>query len=89
MRLRIGWIFTGLALIAAASSPAQAGPIWTGPGWYLEETESGFDETLISGPYADEDACNAVRPPDNQDYNYLCEYEGTDPTVAPPPQGGV
>ncbi len=86
MRMRSWWIFAGLALAGAASSPVRADGSWTGPGWYLEESESGFDETLLSGPYADEAGCNAVRPADNEDYNYYCEYEGTDPTVPKPPR---
>lgn len=90
MRIRGWWLFAGLALAGATSSPAEADGSWTGPGWYIEESETGFfDETLVSGPYGDEDACNAVKPADDRDYSYFCVYEGTDPTVPEPPRERV
>lgn len=86
MRKRWWWVSAGLVLAGITPDLAQADGTWTGAGWYLEESATGFDETLVSGPYADEAACNAIRPADSSDYSYFCEYEGTDPTVPKPPQ---
>lgn len=82
-------VFTGLVLAGVTAGPARADVSWSGPGWYVEATESGFDATLVSGPYADEDRCNAARPADTDDYSYYCDYEGTDPSVVNPPGIGL
>jgi len=72
-------------LAGVLMSPAQAEGSWTAPGWYVEETSMGFDETLVSGPYADEAQCKAALPANTDDYDYDCNYEGTDPSASEPP----
>lgn len=85
MRTHSCLIFTGLALAGISSGPAQADVSWTGAGWYVEATATGFDSSLVSGPYADQDQCKAAQPADTDDYSYTCEYEGSDPDAASPP----
>jgi hypothetical protein len=86
MHVRGRWLIAGLALLGVVSGPAQADVPWTGPGWYVESTETGFDLFLVSGPYADKDQCESARPADTDDYSYDCEYESTDPDAAIPPR---
>ena len=75
----------GLTFAAVlASSPVSADVAWTGPGWYVEATATGFDSSLVSGPYDDQGACEAARPADTDDYSYDCEYEGSDPDAGGP-----
>lgn len=82
------WLITAGLFSATALLPvtAAADGSWTGPGWYVEMTESGFDATLVSGPYGDEAGCKAALPEDTADYSYYCEDEETDPTVEHPPR---
>jgi hypothetical protein len=68
-----------------AAAPASADVSWTGPGWYVEATATGFDSSLVSGPYDDQGACDAARPADTDDYSYDCGYEGSDPDAGGPP----
>lgn len=89
MRIRPWGSLTGIVLLGTVAGIAHADASWTGPGWYVEETESGFDATLISGPYSDEDRCKASLPADTDDYSYYCENEETDPTAAQPPRPGM
>ncbi|HEX2669062.1 MAG TPA: hypothetical protein VHP13_11875 [Gammaproteobacteria bacterium] len=86
MRTSGWWVFAGLVLLGFVSGPAQADVSWTGPGWYVESTETGFDSSLVSGPYADKGQCESARPADTDDYSYDCEYESTDPDAATPPR---
>ena len=87
MRAHLLPLVSGLVLAGAvASAPARAEGSWTGPGWYVEGSQLGFDSTLISGPYSTEAECKAAQPADDNDYAYDCEYEQTDPTVSPPPK---
>lgn len=80
MDTRLGRLAAGVILAGVfASVPAEADVAWTVPGWYLEASETGLDITLLSGPYTDEAACNAVKPADDKDYFYLCDYEASDP----------
>lgn len=66
--LVLGGLLTGAAALADVS--------WSGPGWYVESTQSGLDSELVAGPYATEDACNAAKPADTQYVVYACFYEG-------------
>jgi len=87
MRIHVSLLVSAFALISAVvSDPALADGTWTGPGWYVEETATGFDATLVSGPYADEAQCKAALPADTDDYSYECIEEETDPTTDSPPQ---
>ncbi|HEX7965240.1 MAG TPA: hypothetical protein VF651_05945 [Gammaproteobacteria bacterium] len=52
----------------------------------MESTETGFDSSLVSGPYADKGQCESARPADTDDYSCDCEYESTDPDAASPPR---
>ena len=76
-------------LVGAAVLPARASVSWTGPGWYLEDADQTLDDILVSGPYSDEDDCEADQPDDTDDDQYLCAYEETDPTVSDPPTSSL
>ena len=86
MYARSSLIFACLVLAGAAFSPAQADISWSGPGWYVEATATGFDSSLVSGPYAEHDECEAAQPENTDDYSYDCEYEGSDPDANAPPK---
>lgn len=73
-------------LILAASSAVLASVTFTGPGWYLEDADQTVDNVLVSGPYSDQQQCEAVRPADTDDDQYLCLYEKTDPAASAPPR---
>ena len=81
MNTRLGALFAGFILAGVlVSTPAQAEVAWTGPGWYVESSETGLDTELVSGPYADEATCDANKPADTDQDVYGCFYEesGTD-----------
>ena len=85
MRIHLWSILAGLALAGVTSSTAQADVSWSGAGWYVEATATGFDSSLVSGPYASEEACKDALPADTDDYSYICEDEETDPDAGSPP----
>ena len=73
-----------LALILAASAglafsgAAEAAQKWTQTGYYLVmDTEVG--PFVVEGPFADEAACMAVKPADEEDIEYFCDYLATRP----------
>lgn len=80
--LAAGFLLAGFI----ASAPVAADVSWSGTGWYVEESAIGYDVELISGPYSSEADCNAAKPPDDDTTgdSYSCDYESSDPTVAPP-----
>ena len=87
MRVHVSLLVSGFALISViVAGSALADGSWAGPGWYVEETATGFDATLFSGPYTDEARCKAALPADTDDYSYDCIDEETDPTTDSPPQ---
>jgi hypothetical protein len=59
------------------STPAWADAVWTGPGWYVEATQTGLDTELVSGPYADKATCESHQPPDDAEHAYACFYEAS------------
>lgn len=48
-----------LVLLLAACSDALAS-VWAGEGWYVV-AQSPFGDTLVSGPFADDTACDKAR----------------------------
>lgn len=76
-----------LFVLCAASSAALAAVEWTGPGWYVVETDEDADTwKLISGPFANLDSCKAALPKHSyEDYedtgiDYFCNNWPTRPT---------
>ncbi len=65
--------------LALGTSGAFAAANWNGAGWYrIMEGDDGGD--LEAGPFADESACRATLPADNDDYfDWFCQYFATDP----------
>ena len=64
-------------LIAVAAflvaAPARAESVWTAPGWYqIADTIVG--PFVWRGPFADQGACEAGLPPNEEDADYVCEY---------------
>jgi hypothetical protein len=81
--VRAGTII-GAAVLAAATSPAEASPKWSSAGWYqIEDIE--VDGWIMSGPFWTEESCRATLPgsfyDDEYDYyvTYTCEYLGVQP----------
>jgi hypothetical protein len=63
-----------IAFAALSIVSAQAyGVRWTGAGWYVVDDNPG-GLVLFLGPIADEAACNAVRPPDEEYAIFECKY---------------
>jgi len=81
-------VIAGLLSLGAGMAvyPVLASVSFTGPGWYLEDGDQTLDNVLVSGPYAEKAQCEAVRPEDTDDDQYICLYEQTDPTVSSPPR---
>jgi hypothetical protein len=76
MTIRI--VLCALALSAAFALPASA-QRWTGAGWYVvSDTEVG--PFVEKGPYASKEDCDAVRPANDEDADYACEYLSTRPS---------
>ena len=76
MKTRIWKLVAGVILAGVfVSAPTRADIAWTGPGWYVETTETGLDTELVSGPYADEATCNANKPADTDQDAYVCFYD--------------
>ena len=65
-----------LRLISAlfvSMTQAHAAQVWAGPGWYqIADTIVG--PFVWAGPYADEQSCRSVLPPNEEDADYTCEY---------------
>ncbi len=61
--------FASLALAAAAA----AEPKWTSPGWY-QIADTIYGSLIWAGPFADEAACSATLPANEDDADYKCGY---------------
>ncbi|MBI3676299.1 MAG: hypothetical protein HY243_06745 [Proteobacteria bacterium] len=69
-------------LLTLQPAPAMAEAPWSGPGWYLSYSETGFDDELVSGPYEQQAECESAKAADHShdsDRDGLgCEYLGQD-----------
>lgn len=84
MRTRLLFsIVCGLLATAAASLPANADTKWSGPGYYVVESDELFGAGLASGPYSNEADCKAAvaaLPQQEQEEEAAgCAYEASDP----------
>ncbi len=61
------------ALVAWLGTAAAAGPVWTSPGWYQVEFSPG-GYSLVAGPFADIEACEAGLPDDEDEAEYSCQF---------------
>ena len=68
-----------VAALAALVAVANAAPVWTSPGWYqVADTIVGY--FVWAGPFADQAACEATLPPNEEDADFMCEYLNERPT---------
>lgn len=68
--MRVALLIFAFILSVASAMAAQ---VWAGPGWYqIADTIVG--PFVWAGPYADEQSCRSVLPPNEEDADYTCEY---------------
>lgn len=67
--------------MAGISLPANADVNWSSAGYYLSESDYGFDLYLISGPYSNEADCKSAISALSQDDQEVafCDYYASDP----------
>jgi hypothetical protein len=76
--MRIFSLIAAAAVVLATAGTVQAAPKWTQAAYYLiVDTEVG--PFVVSGPYADQQACEAVKPASDADMQYFCDYLETRP----------
>jgi hypothetical protein len=63
----------GVALVCASAFAAQAEPMWKGPAWYVV-ADTIVGAFVWQGPYASKEACDAARPANEEDADYVCEW---------------
>ncbi len=71
MTIRVAILAAATALAFAAA--AQAEPMWKGAAWYVV-ADTIVGPFVWQGPYATKEACDAVRPANEEDADYVCEY---------------
>lgn len=70
------WVLAFAFLVLAGPGSVYAEDAyehWVGPGWY-GTCDWGLDEDIAAGPFADEAACNADKPADDENCYYYCVY---------------
>ncbi len=72
-----------VAIIAACAiafaGAALAAPLWTRPAWYVV-ADTIVGPFVWMGPYDSKEACDAVRPANEEDADYVCEYLNEQPS---------
>ncbi|MCE9522136.1 MAG: hypothetical protein K8S25_06855 [Alphaproteobacteria bacterium] len=73
MRKTIAAAALALAAFAVAHVAAAAEPVWQEPGWYVV-ADTIVGPFVWTGPYADQPACEAQKPANEEDADYACEF---------------
>lgn len=71
-----------LAAVVAAfalTGAALAAPYWKGAGWYVV-ADTIVGPFVWQGPYSSKEDCDAARPANEEDADYVCEYLAEQPS---------
>lgn len=69
MRMAVGIVLLSTALAGGAA----AEPYWKGPAWYVV-ADTIVGPFVWQGPYDSKEACEASKPANEDDADYVCEY---------------
>lgn len=69
MRIAVGIVLLSTALAGGAA----AEPYWKGPAWYVV-ADTIVGPFVWQGPYDSKEACEASKPANEDDADYVCEY---------------
>jgi hypothetical protein len=69
MRIAVGALLLSTALVGVAA----AEPYWKGPAWYVV-ADTIVGPFVWQGPYDSKEACEASKPANEEDADYVCEY---------------
>ena len=71
MTIRVAILAAATALAFAAAAKAE--PMWKGAAWYVV-ADTIVGAFVWQGPYASKEACDAAKPANEEDADYVCEY---------------
>ena len=71
MTIRVAILAAATAL--ALATAAQAEPMWKGAAWYVV-ADTIVGPFVWQGPYDSKEACDAAKPANEEDADYVCEY---------------
>ena len=63
----------GIEYVVSTAKAAAAEPVWREPGWYVV-ADTIVGPFVWTGPYASQPACEARKPPNEEDADYACEF---------------
>jgi hypothetical protein len=69
-------LFLGAAALALQASAA---PLWKGAAWYVV-ADTVVGPFVWQGPYDSKEACEAAKPANEEDADYVCEYLSEQPS---------